>query len=367
MLLVAARGVAAAGAAFVGGFAAGVGDGARAAPVAVRGFALVGVFLLGGVAAAFGAFEGADGGGAGVDAVGVEVWVGHEAAQTAGEAGVEDATGGGSRRVGHGLVVAGGGAFGGREVEVVDVVAFALLVGFVGLVFLFLLGRRRGVGFGRREKGALRVVALEGGLDGRVAVGESALQVGRAVAVGVLRVLAVVGVVDVHAGRLPLEHLPGRRSTHGRRGGGSLGGGVLDEEIKDVDVVGGQSLGGGRRCWSSWWYIDHGDGVLALAVLGRILDVWLRHRHHCLILPLHRLSLIALLLLLLLLALLFFPAVQMALVFLSLGHAARVRSVFRALEVHHAIDAGVGCAVALVAMRVEFLLGENVAAVLRKC
>jgi hypothetical protein len=41
-----------------------------------------------------------------------------------------------------------------------------------------------------------------------------------------------------------------------------------------------------------------------------------------------------------------------------------MRSVLKPLEVHHTVETGVGSAVALVFMRVEFLLGEHVAAVL---
>ena len=43
-----------------------------------------------------------------------------------------------------------------------------------------------------------------------------------------------------------------------------------------------------------------------------------------------------------------------------------VRAVVRPLEVHHAIEAGVRCAVALVAVRVEFLLRQDVAAALHR-
>jgi hypothetical protein len=41
-----------------------------------------------------------------------------------------------------------------------------------------------------------------------------------------------------------------------------------------------------------------------------------------------------------------------------------MRSVLKPLEVHHTVETGVGSAAALVSMRVEFLLGEDVAAVL---
>jgi hypothetical protein len=40
-------------------------------------------------------------------------------------------------------------------------------------------------------------------------------------------------------------------------------------------------------------------------------------------------------------------------------------TVFHALEVHHAIETGKGCATTLVAVRVEFLLREDVSAGLR--
>lgn len=37
-----------------------------------------------------------------------------------------------------------------------------------------------------------------------------------------------------------------------------------------------------------------------------------------------------------------------------------MRSILGALEVHHAVNAGEGCAATLVSMRVELLLGEDV-------
>lgn len=39
-----------------------------------------------------------------------------------------------------------------------------------------------------------------------------------------------------------------------------------------------------------------------------------------------------------------------------------MRSIIRALEVDHTINAGEGCAATLVAMRIELLLGQNIAA-----
>lgn len=54
----------------------------------------------------------------------------------------------------------------------------------------------------------------------------------------------------------------------------------------------------------------------------------------------------------------------MALVLLRLAHAARMRPVIHALEVYHTIDAGEGCAIALVTMRIQFLLGEDITATL---
>jgi hypothetical protein len=174
------------------------------------------------------------------------------------------------------------------------------------------------------------------------------LPVRRAVAVGVLRVLAVVGVIHVHAGRLALEHLPLRRTAYSRC---SFGRGVLHQEVKHVH----------GRCWGSGRHVNHGDHILA--ILSRILDVSTLV-HHLLTLPLHRLPLVTLLLLLLLAALLLVTAVQVALILLRFGHAACMRSVFRALEVYHAVKASVGGAATLVAMRIEFLLGQDVAAVL---
>lgn len=41
-----------------------------------------------------------------------------------------------------------------------------------------------------------------------------------------------------------------------------------------------------------------------------------------------------------------------------------MRSVLNAGEIHHTINAGEGSAATTIAVRVEFLLGENVAAVL---
>jgi hypothetical protein len=41
-----------------------------------------------------------------------------------------------------------------------------------------------------------------------------------------------------------------------------------------------------------------------------------------------------------------------------------MRSVLNAREIHHTINAGEGSAATTIAVRVEFLLGENVAAVL---
>jgi hypothetical protein len=41
-----------------------------------------------------------------------------------------------------------------------------------------------------------------------------------------------------------------------------------------------------------------------------------------------------------------------------------MRSVLNAREIHHTVNAGESSAAAAVAVRVEFLLGENVAAVL---
>lgn len=46
------------------------------------------------------------------------------------------------------------------------------------------------------------------------------------------------------------------------------------------------------------------------------------------------------------------------------GNSYRVGSVAGAREVHHAVEAGVGCAIALVPVRVQLLLGEDVTAVL---
>lgn len=42
----------------------------------------------------------------------------------------------------------------------------------------------------------------------------------------------------------------------------------------------------------------------------------------------------------------------------------RMRSVIRAREVHHAINAGKRCASTLAPMRIEFLLGQNIATAL---
>jgi hypothetical protein len=42
---------------------------------------------------------------------------------------------------------------------------------------------------------------------------------------------------------------------------------------------------------------------------------------------------------------------------LRLGHAASVRAVLGAVEVHHAVEAGVRGAATLVAVGIEFLLG----------
>jgi hypothetical protein len=53
-----------------------------------------------------------------------------------------------------------------------------------------------------------------------------------------------------------------------------------------------------------------------------------------------------------------------ALILLVLGHATGMRSVLDAREIHHTINAGEGSAATTVAVRVKFLFGENVAAVL---
>jgi hypothetical protein len=42
-------------------------------------------------------------------------------------------------------------------------------------------------------------------------------------------------------------------------------------------------------------------------------------------------------------------------------------SVAGAREVHHAVEAGVGCTIALISVRVQLLLGEHVTAILVSC
>lgn len=61
---------------------------------------------------------------------------------------------------------------------------------------------------------------------------------------------------------------------------------------------------------------------------------------------------------------LFVVLVERALVFLVLCHAGSVRSVFGAVEMDHAVDAGKGGTSAAASVWVELLLGEDVAAVL---
>ena len=56
---------------------------------------------------------------------------------------------------------------------------------------------------------------------------------------------------------------------------------------------------------------------------------------------------------------------KMALIFLRLANSAGMRSVFRAVEVNHAIYASIGRAIALATMGIEFLLGEHIATILR--
>ena len=71
-----------------------------------------------------------------------------------------------------------------------------------------------------------------------------------------------------------------------------------------------------------------------------------------------------LLVLILTLALLL-ASVEMALILLSLRHTAGMRMIFGALEVYHAVDAGERCAPALIGVRIELLLGEDVTTSLR--
>jgi hypothetical protein len=151
-----------------------------------------------------------------------------------------------------------------------------------------------------------------------------------------------------------------------------------NEELEDINM--GFGGGGGRR--RSLWgrpavtlivtalfilgpaelvlgdVLDVGVVVHGFSVLvGRGLSVSCR-----LLLGIVLLVVVGMAVLLFLVVLLVF--VESTLVLLVFGHATGMRSVLNAREIHHTINAGESSAAAAVAVRVEFLLGENVAAVL---
>jgi hypothetical protein len=151
-----------------------------------------------------------------------------------------------------------------------------------------------------------------------------------------------------------------------------------NEELEDINM---RFRSGGGRCRSLWGRPAVSLIVTALfvlgpaeLVLGNVLDVGVVvHGFSVLVgrslsvscrlrLGIVLLVVVGMAVFLFLVVLLVF--VESTLILLVFGHATGMRSVLNAREIHHTVNAGESSAAAAVAVRVEFLLGENVAAVL---
>lgn len=131
---------------------------------------------------------------------------------------------------------------------------------------------------------------------------------------------------------------------------------IADEKVEDIDVL--------QRVRSWWWCrcagrdVNHSNGIHVVA-FWRILNICTARNHAAAVV--RRFALVVLLILLFV-AFRRFVLVEVTLVLLRFADTGRMGAVVCAVKVHHTIETGICCAVALVAMRVQLLLGEHVAA-----
>lgn len=131
---------------------------------------------------------------------------------------------------------------------------------------------------------------------------------------------------------------------------------ITDEEVKDVDVL--ERIRSRRWCRRAGRDVNYSDGIHVVA-FWRIFNICPAGNHA--VVSAHRFALVVLLILLFA-AFCRFVLVEVSLILLRLTDTRGMRAVVGAVKVDHAVETGICRAVTLVAVGVQLLFSEHVAA-----